>query len=257
MFVDCFEYMKNTNRSFSASVLIFVSLAVAIHVNFAANYVSSEQILLNCGESLILNDTDTRSWTPDVKSKFLLSAKSLTSKATTQDPLVPKVPLMTARVSHFEFSYSFPVVTGHKFMRLYFYSNSYNGLNATNAVFSVSSGSFSLLKNFSPAQTTDALNYAYIFNEYLIAMDGETLTIKFTPSTNSLNAYVFVNGIEVMSMPDDIYKNDDGTLKLVGQDSFIYIDNTTAIENIYRINMGGNDISPSGDTGLFRSWYND
>ncbi|KAK0606015.1 hypothetical protein LWI29_033173 [Acer saccharum] len=152
--------------------------AVAIHVNFAANYVLSEQIFLNCGESLILNDTDTQSW-PDVKSKF--SAKSLTSKATTQDPLVPKVPFMTTRVSHSEFSYSFPVVTGH------------------------------------------ALNYAYIVKEYLIAMDGETLTIKFTPSTNSLNAYAFVNGIEVMSMPDDIYKNDDGTLKLVDQDSLIYI----------------------------------
>ncbi|KAK1586453.1 hypothetical protein Q3G72_002741 [Acer saccharum] len=182
--------MKNTNRSFSASVLIFVSFAVAIHVNFVVNYVPSEQILLNCGESLILNDTDTQSWTLDVKPKFLLSAKSLTSKATTQDPLVPKVPFMTARVSHSEFSYSFPVVTG---------------------------------------------------------LDGETLTIKFTPSTNSLNSYAFVNGIEVMSMPDDIYKNDDGTLKLVGQDSLIYI-NTTALENVYCINVGGNDISPSSDS---------
>ncbi|KAK1589200.1 hypothetical protein Q3G72_031458 [Acer saccharum] len=194
-----------------------IILSVAIHVNFAANYVLSEQIFLNCGESLILNDTDTQSWL-DVKSKF--SAKSLTSKATTQDPLVPKVPFMTTRVSHSEFSYSFPVVTGRKFMCLYLYSNSYNGLNA---IFSISSGSFSLLKNFSPAQTTDALNYAYIVKEYLIAMDGETLTIKFTPSTNSLNAYAFVNGIEVMSMPDDTYKNDDGTLKLVDQDSLIYI----------------------------------
>ncbi|KAK0603354.1 hypothetical protein LWI29_004023 [Acer saccharum] len=236
---------------------LLTAKAVAIHVNFAANYVPSEQILSNCGESLILNDTDTQSWTPDVKSKFLLSAKSLTSKATTQDPLVPKVPFMTTRVSHSEFSYSFPVITGRKFMRLYFYSNSYNGFNATNAMFSVSSGSFSLLKNFSTAQTTDALNYAYIVKEYLIAMDDETLTIKFTPSTNSLNAYAFVNGIEVMSMPDDIYKNDDGTLKMVDQDSLIYIDNTTVLENVYRINVGGNDISPFGDTGLYRSWYND
>ncbi|KAK0584570.1 hypothetical protein LWI29_015341 [Acer saccharum] len=172
--------------------------ASSIHLVFAADYIPSEQILLNCGESSILNDTDTQSWTPDVGSKFLLSTKSSTSKATTQDPLVPKVPYMTARLSQSEFSYRFPIVP---------------------------------------------------------SLDGETLTIKFTPSTNSSNAYAFVNGIEVISMPD-IYSNDNG-LKLVGQDSLIFVDNTTALESVYRINVGGNDISPSGDTGLFRSWYND
>ncbi|KAK0584243.1 hypothetical protein LWI29_009929 [Acer saccharum] len=248
--------MKNASRSFSASVLIFVSLASAIHVIFATDYVSSEQFLLNCGESTKLNDTDNRSWTPDVGSKFLLSAKSSTSKAATQDPSVPEVPYMTARVSQSEFSYNFAVVPGRKFVRLYFYSNSYNGLNATDALFSVSSGSYTLLRNFSAAQTTEALNYAYIVKEYLIAVDGETLSIKFTPSTNSSNAYAFVNGIEVTSMPD-IYKSDDGTLMLVGQNSPITIDNTTALENVYRLNVGGNDISPSRDTGLFRSWYDD
>ncbi|KAK1562350.1 hypothetical protein Q3G72_010543 [Acer saccharum] len=234
------------------------------------SFIPSEQILLNCGESSILNDTDTRSWTPDVGSKFLLSTKSSTSKATTQDPLVPKVPYMTARLSQSEFSYRFPVVPGRMLVCLHFYSNSYNGHNASNAIFSVSAynrldttknrfsylpGSFTLLRNFSTSQTTYALNCAYIVREYLIAVDGETLTIKFTPSTNSSNAYAFVNGIEVISMPD-IYSNDNG-LKLVGQDSLIFVDNTTALESVYRINVGGNDISPSGDTGLFRSWYND
>ncbi|KAK1562879.1 hypothetical protein Q3G72_018416 [Acer saccharum] len=177
---------------------------------------------------------------------------------------------MTARLSQSEFSYRFPVVPGRMLVRLHFYSNSYNGHNASNAIFSVSAynrldttknrfsylpGSFTLLRNFSTFQTTYALNCAYIVMEYLIAVDGETLTIKFTPSTNSSNAYAFVNGIEVISMPD-IYYNDNG-LKLVGQDSLIFIDNTTALESVYRINVGGNDISPSGDTCLFRSWYND
>ncbi|KAK1563910.1 hypothetical protein Q3G72_035086 [Acer saccharum] len=200
--------------------------ASSIHLVFAADYIPSEQILLNCGESSILNDTDTQSWTPDVESKFLLSTKSSTSKATTQDPLVPKVPYMTARLSQSEFSYRFPVVPSRMLVRLHFYSNSYNGHNASNAIFSVSAynrldttknrfsylpGSFTLLRNFSTSQTTYALNCAYIVREYLIAVD----------------------------------------------DSLIFVDNTTALESVYRINVGGNDISPSGDTGLFRSWYND
>jgi len=35
------------------------------------------------------------------------------------------------------------------------------------------------------------------------------------------------------------------------------IDNTTALGGLYWLNMGGNYISPSKDTGLFRSWSDD
>ncbi|KAK1563917.1 hypothetical protein Q3G72_035223 [Acer saccharum] len=165
---------------------------------------------INVGGNDISPSNDTH-----VKSKFLFLAKPSTSKAATQNPSVPEVPYMIARVSHSKFSYSFLVVLGRKFVYLHFCLNSYNGRDATNAVFSVttynrlnatdvgfffSPESYSLLKNFSIAQTTKALNYAYIVKEYLIVVDGGILTIKFTPSTNSLNAYAFVNGIKVMSM---------------------------------------------------------
>ncbi|KAI9154294.1 hypothetical protein LWI28_023922 [Acer negundo] len=59
-----------------------------------------------------------------------------------------------------------------------------------------------------------------------------------------------------MSMPD-IYKSNARTFMLVGQESPIYIDNIIAHENVYGLNVSGNYISPSGDTGLFRSSYND
>ncbi|KAI9192711.1 hypothetical protein LWI28_026857 [Acer negundo] len=113
------------------------------------------------------------------------------------------------------------------------------------------SGSYSLLKNFSTAQTTEALNYAYIVKEYLIIADGD-FDHKFYSIYKFLNAYAFVNGIEVMSMPD-IYRSGDRTLMSVGLNYPIYIDNTTALENVYCINVGGNDISSSDDTDLFRS----
>ena len=44
---------------------------------------------------------------------------------------------------------------------------------------------------------------------------------------------------------------------IVGQNSPFYIDNSTALENVYRLNVGGNYISPSQDTGLYRSWGDD
>ncbi|KAF3593432.1 hypothetical protein DY000_02026486 [Brassica cretica] len=57
-------------------------------------------------------------------------------------------------------------------------------------------------------------------------------------------------------MPD-LYSNTDGTLSIVGSSTAVDIDNSTALENVYRLNVGGNDISPSEDTGLYRSWYDD
>ncbi|KAJ6362767.1 hypothetical protein OIU78_003040 [Salix suchowensis] len=100
-----------------------------------------------------------------------------------------------------------------------------------------------------------ALNYVSIMKEYLVNVDGERLNITFSPSSNPSSAFAFVNGIEIVSMPD-IYSNVDGVM-IVGQDSPFPIDNTTALENVYRLNVGGNSITPSADTGLFRSWSDD
>ena len=82
------------------------------------------------------------------------------------------------------------------------------------------------------------------------------MDISFVPSAKALRAYAFVNGIGIVSMPD-INSSIDGTLMIVGQSVSFYIDNSTALENVYQLNVGGNHISPSHDTGLYRSWAND
>ncbi|CAN6977021.1 unnamed protein product [Brassica rapa subsp. trilocularis] len=263
--VRCISTWKNREETMTSteggirsllSLLLLLLLSITTLIS-AADYTPTDKILLNCGGSSDLTDTDNRTWIPDVKSKFLSSSgDSKTSPAATQDPSVPTVPYMSARIFRSPFTYSFPVASGRKFVRLYFYPNSYDGLNATNSLFSLSSGPYTLLKNFSAAQTSQALNYAYIIKEFVVNVEGGTLNITFTPESTPSNAYAFVNGIEVTSMPD-IYSSTDGTLTVVGTSSGVTIDNTTALENVYRLNVGGNDISPSADTGLFRSWYDD
>ena len=132
--------------------------------------------------------------------------KSIASQAATQDPSVPSVPYMNARVFPSNFTYSIPVVAGRKFVRLYFYPASYASLNASDGVFSVTIGSYILLNNFSAAQTTEALNFAFL--EHSINVEGATLDISFAPSAKASKAYAFVNGIEIVSMPD-IYSSTD------------------------------------------------
>ncbi|KAK7374079.1 hypothetical protein VNO80_07505 [Phaseolus coccineus] len=249
--------MWSVNR-YCVCVPLFVCLVLAIELVVAKDFQPTDNLLLDCGGPPSSTDTDGRVWTTDVGSKFdSSSAKSTTvSPAATQDPAVPQVPYMTARVFHAPFTYAFPVASGWKFLRLHFYSASYSNLNASDALFAVTANSYTLLRNFSVAQTTLALNYAYILKEFAIYVEGKTLNVTFTPSTNTSNAYAFVNGIEVVSMPD-IYTSTDGTTMIVGTNTAYTIDNSTALENVYRLNVGGNDISPSHDTGMFRSWSDD
>lgn len=238
----------------AVSVLAFLCLTSTIHFILAANYIPSDKIFLSCGGPPESTDSDGLKWVSDVGSKFASGANSTTSEAATQDPSVSAVPYMNARVFHSDYTYKFPVALGRMFIRLYFYPNSYAGLNASEAVFSVTTESYTLLKNFSVAQTTEALDYAFVTKEFVVNVEGEFLDITFKPSSGIANAYAFVNGIEIVSLPD-IYSPTDAMI--VGQSSPYSFDNGTALENIYRINVGGKDISPKEDTGLFRSWFDD
>ncbi|XP_062006120.1 receptor-like protein kinase FERONIA [Rosa rugosa] len=236
-------------------LFVFLCFTSAIHFILAANYIPSEKILLNCGGPPESTDSDGLKWTSDIGSKFASGANSNTSSAATQDPSVPQIPFMTARVFRSDYTYKFPVASGRMFVRLFFYPASYAGLNASDAVFSVMVESYTVLKNFSVVQTTEALTYSVVTKEYVVNVEGESLNVTFKPSGSVANAYAFVNGIEIVSMPD-IYSSPDGAM-IVGQSTAYTIDNSTALENVYRLNVGGKDISPSQDTGLLRSWYDD
>ncbi|PON45592.1 Mitogen-activated protein kinase kinase kinase [Trema orientale] len=247
---------KWVSCSGALSFLLFLCLSFSVDLIWADNFLPADQIFLNCGGPSD-KDTDGKNWTSDIGSLFLSKGgKSTTSQAATQDPSVPTIPFMTARVFQSEFTYSISVAPGRKFVRLYFYPASYSGLNPSNGVFDVTAQSYTLVKNFSAAQTTQALNYVSIVKEYVVYVEGDTLSLTFKPSSGIPNGYAFVNGIEVLSMPD-MYSATDGTTMIVGQTVPFTIDNSTALENVYRLNVGGNDITPSGDTGLLRSWYDD
>lgn len=87
--------------------------------------------------------------------------------------------------------------------------------------------------------------------EYSINVMDKALNVSFSPSRSYSNVYAFVDGIENVSMPD-IFSSPDGTIMMVGSTAPFDIDNTTSFENVYRLNVGGNHISLSHDTGLFR-----
>ncbi|KAF5470438.1 hypothetical protein F2P56_010952, partial [Juglans regia] len=138
----------------------------------------------------------------------------------------------------------------------------YSDFDRSKALFSVKAGPFTLLSNFNASLTVDADGDPgdTIFREYCVNIEeDQRLNITFTPSLTVSSSYAFINGIEILSMPSNLYytpENDQG-IYFIGQTNLYSINNSTALETVYRFNVGGRSISPTKDTGMFRAWSQD
>ncbi|RDX87023.1 Receptor-like protein kinase ANXUR2, partial [Mucuna pruriens] len=214
------------------------------------------------GESLMLGcglgegggkDSDGRQWTPD--NKYLSGGNSITSRASFQDPsLLSEVPYMTSRVFTSEATYNFPIQANKRYwLRLHFYPSVYGTFNPPNSYFSVIANGITLLSNFSASITCQALSQAYLDREYSLApFDLDTLTVTFKPSEKHNGAFAFVNGIQLVQMPDMF-----DSAALVGFASQTVDTKTLHLQTMFRLNVGGQYISPAQDSGLSRMWYDD
>ncbi|CDP20271.1 unnamed protein product [Coffea canephora] len=256
---------------------LFNLLFVIASTGSAQPYTPTDYILINCGSSSNSTSVDGRKWDGDVGSKFSPNDMANISSAVTAtelDSSVSGVPFSSARIIRSQFSYTFPVSLGKKFLRLYFYPTSYSGgLNTMESFFNVKANNFTLLSNFSAYLTVSSKGFSppFVFEEHIInsvvkeyiinIQDmNQFLNVTFLPSSNS---YAFVNGIEVVSTPEDLYmgKHDmpSNPLKFVDYPNvqFEFDQNKTAFEALYRLNVGGNAVSEVDDRGMFRRWTSD
>ncbi|XP_030929976.1 receptor-like protein kinase FERONIA [Quercus lobata] len=225
-----------------------------------APYNLVENIALDCGFSGNSTTLDPRTWIGDINSTYSPldpHNSSAISTAPQSRTAVPQVPYSTVRFSRSEFTYIFSVTSGQKFIRLYFYPTSYPNFDSSKAYFSVKAGSFTLLRNFSAALTANAIHLESFSKEFCVNVgDEKTLNITFTPRPDS---YAFINGIEVVSMPPNLYYTaaEKNGAVFIGQVQPYRIENNTALETEYRVNVGGRSISPAEDTGMYRFWWSD
>ncbi|KAJ9683086.1 hypothetical protein PVL29_018891 [Vitis rotundifolia] len=221
------------------SILTPVYLFIFLHYLTIpiAGYTPTENFAINCGSRGNSQELG-RNWMGDIDSKFSPSEKgklSTTSPAAEQP--FESVPYSTARLSRNEFTYSFPLTAGQKFIRLHFYPSSYGEFNGSKAFFSVKTGGgYTLLSNFSAALAAEDLGKETIVREFCIYFneEGGKLNITFTP-TSAADAYAFINGIEIVSMPDYLYYSSEeeaSGVHIIGQQNSLY-----ALENLYRLNV--------------------
>ncbi|KAK7397319.1 hypothetical protein VNO78_18487 [Psophocarpus tetragonolobus] len=236
-------------------LLCFLCVFVLLNGIHAAWTEEPGSLILGCGLGEGgAKDADGRQWSPD--DKFLGSqGGSITSRASYQDPsLTSEVPYMSARFFKSEATYKFPVQPDKRYwLRLHFYPSLYDGFNPSDSYFSLTANGVTLLSNFSASTICDALSQAYIDREYSLApLNSDTLALTFKPSDQYKGTFAFVNGIQLIQMPDLF---DSGSL--IG-----YADQTMDVKSLnlqtmFRLNVGGQYISPTQDSGLTRMWYDD
>lgn len=215
----------------------------------------SDSFVISCGiSSNVGTDSVGRRWRSDYT--FLTSStNTINSTAQSQDPSLPsQVPYMSARIFTSPTTYRFLVSPNDRhWLRLHFYPSEYSTLNPSDAYFSVSVNDLTLLNNFSSFITAQAFTQAYFIKEFsLLPVQSGELNITFAPSLMHNGTYAFINGIEIISMPE-IFE----PVMLVSTDQFVDVQNSS-LQTMFRLNVGGQYIAPTNDSGhLSRTWYDD
>ncbi|KAI9075443.1 hypothetical protein K1719_042600 [Acacia pycnantha] len=230
------------------------------------SYSPVDRIAVNCGgDSSNIPANDQRNWIGDIGSTLfsLIDPANKTQHIKAEASNVQNIPYAgTARLSRSEFSYSFPVSDGQKFVRLFFYLSSYGDFLLSDSIFSVKAGNHTLLKDFNASLYAGGASDGTISREYCINVDAgqRLINVTFMPNQSHPNAYAFINGIEVVSMPTFLYytnPDDQNAMMLDGRTQQFAVNNDSALETVYRINVGGSQIPPERDTGMFRFWHQD
>ncbi|KAL2959126.1 hypothetical protein AAZX31_18G249900 [Glycine max] len=262
--------MDTTCIRFALRAILLHLLLLSLPKLSIAEFIYSphEIFSIHCGSSTNFSTRDGRNWTPDIKFLTAQSHHSFAAPALT--PSTIQGPYTIARLSHSQFAYSFPVTAGPKFLRLFFYSTSYQNFDRTNAYFSVRFGpyTYTLLQDFNASLNADVYNDPaqpdILFREYCINIrEGERLDITFIPTitVQHQDSYAFINGIEIVSMPPFLYYTNPDDVDItwlpqpVGLNTNPFpIENNYAMETKYRLRVGDQEIPASQDTGMLRSW---
>ncbi|KQK06928.1 receptor-like protein kinase ANXUR1 [Brachypodium distachyon] len=249
--------MRARQHLFLAELLLVISWVLLFCD--AEKYEPTETILVDCGSEKDGQDAQGRKWVMDKDSKWLGDGgkSSMMAAADAQDPSLPSpVPYMSARVFTKEAVYTFPVADADRhWVRLHFYPAAYHDLPAEQFFFSVSTASgITLLRNFSVYITVKALSQAYIVREFTLPPSTTgSISLKFTPTAMNNASYAFVNGIEIISMPNIFAE----PATLVGLDSQTVDLAAGSLQTMYRLNVGGAYVASTNDSGLSREWFDD
>ncbi|XP_059301163.1 receptor-like protein kinase THESEUS 1 [Lycium ferocissimum] len=224
-------------------MLLVLAVVVSIFSTQDSNaaFAPADNHLLACGSSQTVTYIG-QTYVPD---SFHSLESEENSIAATANSSAPFSIYRSARIFQSTAFYKFDIKQeGHHWVRLYFYP--LPGHNLTSASMTVVTENFVLLNNFSFKR----YNGSYLFKEYAINVNSNSLILALIPSNNSV---AFINAIEVVSVPDELFPDQAPALSPVAHFNGL---SALALETVYRLNMGGPHLTAQNDT-LGRTWEND
>ncbi|KAL3719410.1 hypothetical protein ACJRO7_004381 [Eucalyptus globulus] len=262
-----------TNMKPPLLLFIFISVSLeALPVSVTGEYVGAyhptDDIAVDCGSNTSFL-VGRRIWIGDAAdhsdySPIEKTQSSTTAEASSSSPSIHgAAPYLTARLSRSEFAYTFHITAGPKFVRLHFVPSDYPNFRRVDSFFSVEAAGYTLLRNFSASLFADnPPSVSFFSKEFCLSVgEDQILNITFTPTPGNSDAYAFVNGIEVVSMPEHLYYNtfidSNEGIGVVGLPSPHTWGTADALETVKRLNIGGMFVDPADDTGMYRTWEPD
>lgn len=233
---------------------ILYSFLCSIYLQFAicsSNTHHVDSFLITCGEAKSpIEMEDGRVFESDLGNTHLNISPVSHTIVSNSEMGVPKI-LSSARVFTSSSIYTFSTKKiGRHWLRLHFYPVNNTRFDLNSAVFSVEANGITLIHEFSFFR--DNLSYP-LFKEYVIQVTGSNsgkLVLGLLPWDNSI---AFVNGIEILSVPD---KQFTSKMLPIPLGSALDLPTHVGFETVFRLNMGGPSLSPINDS-LWRKWESD
>ncbi|XP_061998209.1 probable receptor-like protein kinase At5g24010 [Rosa rugosa] len=229
------------------NTLHFLSLTLISLLHFSASFTPSDNYLLNCGSSSNAS-LFNRVFVGDSTSGSGFGSRGRSISVTnnkTPPPNSPS-PYNTARVFTSASSYSFSIKKiGTHLVRFHFSPFSAQGFDLRAANFTISVNLLVILTHAHVNET--------VIREYIMKIDTNVLEIVFSPLGNS--GFGYVNAIEVFTAPGDLIVDNGAKLVSANVDEYRNL-SSQVLETIYRINVGGSNLTPFNDT-LWRFWVPD
>ncbi|XP_010905592.2 receptor-like protein kinase THESEUS 1 [Elaeis guineensis] len=237
--------MKEMRRLSWISFLFSLSFGTFLVDVSSAAFTPADNYLLACGSSQNVS-VQGQVFVPDSQQSSFVLKTSGDGTFSTSTSALPSPIYQSLRIFSEPGYYRFDIQQpGRHWIRLYFYPLPNSDHDLSSAPLTVVADKFVLMNNF----TFKNSNSTYLFKEYSVNVTSNLLGLTFIPSNGSVS---FVNGIEVVSVPDELIN--DQALAIPSAPFSGLSD--LGLETMYRLNMGGPLLTPQNDS-LGRTWRTD
>ncbi|GKA67453.1 receptor-like protein kinase THESEUS 1 [Tanacetum coccineum] len=231
--------------------LILVLCSLYFPFVICSSITQKDSILIACGSHKPLKLDDGRVYESDMSNTHvIISPISHSTVSSFENGLVPKI-LSSARVFSTSSIYTFTTKKiGRHWLRLHFYPVKNSKFDLSSAVFSVEANGITLIHEFGFFRGNKSY---HLYKEYVVDVTSANvgkLVVGLLPWDNSI---AFVNGIEVLSVPDKLFSAKVTPIPL--GDGF-ELPGRVGFETVYRVDMGGSGLLPKDDP-FWRKWDSD